>query len=104
MKSKEWASTTRVGHLHNGQVSIPVDFQEAIGARSDDLLEMQVVDDEIRLKLAGTAAMSVSNTWVRELYDYFAPIRAEAEAAGLSDDEINEAIDEALRAVRSEQR
>jgi hypothetical protein len=40
--------------------------------------------------------------WLKELYDYFAPVRHEAGAKGYSDEEINAAIDEAVRAVRQQ--
>lgn len=104
MKGKESTSTTMVGHLHDGQLTIPVEFREAIGAQPEDLVIMNVVDDEIHLKRVERTATAIVNPWFQELYDYFAPVRVGAEAAGLSDDEINEAIDEAFRAVRAEQR
>lgn len=104
MKTEQGASTARVEHLDNGKLTIPADFQEAIGARSDDLVEMKVIDQEIHLKRLEYEDMAVSNEWVRKLYEYFAPVRAEAEAAGLTEGEINDAIDEALREVRAEQR
>jgi hypothetical protein len=39
--------------------------------------------------------------WLKELYDYFAPARQEAEEKGHSDEEINAAIDQAIKAVRA---
>ena len=41
--------------------------------------------------------------WLKELYAYFAPVRAEAEAKCYTDEQINAWIDEALAAVRREQ-
>ena len=102
LKNTEAATTVRVEQLQDGQVSIPVEFQQAIGAGPDDLLAMQVIDGEIRLKRVGASSLSIVNPWFRELYDYFAPFRAWADESGMSDDEINEAIDEALQAVRAE--
>jgi len=40
--------------------------------------------------------------WLKELYDYFAPVRQEAEERGYTDEEINQWIDEALAEVRAE--
>jgi len=41
------------------------------------------------------------SSWLRERYDYFAPVREEALKKGYADEEINTAIDETVRAVRS---
>ncbi len=41
------------------------------------------------------------SSWLRELYDYFAPVREEALEKGYTEEEINAAIDEAVRAVRT---
>lgn len=43
------------------------------------------------------------SSWLRELYEYFAPVREEALEKGHTEDEINTVIDEAVRAVRAEQ-
>ena len=42
----------------------------------------------------------VGSPWLKELYDVFAPIREEA--WGFSEEEINEAIDDAVKAVRQQ--
>jgi len=41
------------------------------------------------------------NRWYRRIYDLYAPARAGAEEDGLTEREINDAIDEALAAVRA---
>jgi len=40
---------------------------------------------------------------LKELYHYFAPVREEAIAKGYTEEEINAAIDEAVRASRADQ-
>jgi bifunctional DNA-binding transcriptional regulator/antitoxin component of YhaV-PrlF toxin-antitoxin module len=92
----------RIGQLESGRLEIPADFQETIGAQPHDVIELRLVDDEIRLKRAEVASETLPQPWLQELYEYFRPFREEAEASGLTDDEINEAIDEAFRSVRSE--
>lgn len=47
-------------------------------------------------------SQSPGSHWLKELYDYFAPVRKEAEEQGYSEDEINTAIDRAIAAVRAE--
>jgi hypothetical protein len=42
--------------------------------------------------------------WLRELYEYFAPVREEIRARGLTEEEVNADIDAAVREVRAHQR
>jgi hypothetical protein len=42
--------------------------------------------------------------WLRELYDAFAPVREAVEQSGMTEEEINIMIDEAIDEVRREQR
>ncbi|MBC6934415.1 MAG: hypothetical protein DWB42_01085 [Chloroflexi bacterium] len=42
------------------------------------------------------------SAWARTLYDLFAPVREAAAEAGMTEDEINAAIDEAIDEVRRE--
>jgi hypothetical protein len=42
----------------------------------------------------------VGSRWLQQLYDYFAPVRQEAEAQGHSEEAIDTAIDAAVRAAR----
>lgn len=44
---------------------------------------------------------SPGNVWLRELYDMFAPVRAEAAVQGISEVALNETIDDAVPPVRS---
>ncbi len=40
--------------------------------------------------------------WFGKLYDLFAPVRDGVEASGMTDDEVNQILDEALAEVRRE--
>ncbi len=42
----------------------------------------------------------VGSPWLAELYERLAPVRQEAICAGYSEEEINDAIDQAVAAVR----
>jgi hypothetical protein len=46
-------------------------------------------------------ARSAGSQWAKDLYDLYAPVRKSLE--GYTEVEINDAIDEAVRAVRAEQ-
>ena len=82
-----------------GRITIPVELREQLGIDEDTVLEIAVDGDELRMKPVreGTPRQAGS-TWLHELYDLFAPVREEAKA--YSEEEINAAIDEAVRAVR----
>ena len=44
--------------------------------------------------------MTKGSPWLKGLYDSFAPVRKRIQEQGYSEEEINAAIDEAVRAVR----
>jgi hypothetical protein len=63
--------------------------------------EIAVVSPAKPRRRKGTPRTEPSGSpWLKELYDLFAPARAEA--AKYSEEEINTAIDEAVKAVREE--
>lgn len=87
--------------LRSGQITIPADFRERLGINSDTLLQVSLMQGELRIKPV-TAVNTVSgSSWVKELYGVFAPVRKEAEKKGYSEEKINIAIDAAVKAVRS---
>lgn len=43
------------------------------------------------------------SAWLKEVYDAFAPVREEADDMGLTEESINQLIDEAIEEVRREQ-
>jgi hypothetical protein len=47
------------------------------------------------------ASASMPNDWFKDLYDYFAPVRAEIIARGIGEDEVNADIVAALQEVRA---
>jgi hypothetical protein len=50
------------------------------------------------------ASDTKGSPWLKELYDYFAPVREEILERGISEDEVNADIDAAVAAVRAERR
>ena len=98
MADSERAPSRIVRPLRGGQVTIPVEFRKSLGITPETLLQLSVIDGELRIK-----PLSVRNTvggspWLKELYDLFAPVREEAQR--FSSEEIDAAIDEAVKAVR----
>ncbi|HZS94989.1 MAG TPA: AbrB/MazE/SpoVT family DNA-binding domain-containing protein [Chloroflexota bacterium] len=95
------ATTKIVRSLRGGQLTIPVEFRKTLGIGEDTLLRLTLDDGELRIRPVKVTENTGSD-WLKELYEYFAPVRAEAIESGLDEGEINEAIDRAVAAVRDE--
>lgn len=91
-----------------GQITIPEEFRRALGIGEDSLLRVSVREGELRIapvevrERNGTGEQG--SPWLRELYEYFAPVREEILRKGYTEEEINVDIDEAVREVRAERR
>lgn len=86
--------------LRNGQITIPVEFRRELDITGDSLLEMTVEGAELRVRKIRTSLDPAGSPWLAELYQRFAPVRQEAIDAGYSEQDINDAIDEAIMVVR----
>jgi AbrB family looped-hinge helix DNA binding protein len=91
--------TRTVRALRGGQITIPAEFRKQLGLQEDSLLQMTLEAGELRLRPVevierGQAAL------LKDLYASFAPVREEGAAKGYTEEEINVAIDEAVRDVR----
>ena len=95
--------TKLVRTLRKGQITIPDEFRRRLGIEENTLLQVTLEHNELRLKPVVVREQTQGSPWLRELRDYFAPVRQEAAERGYSDEEINGWIDEALAAVRREQ-
>lgn len=91
-----------VRQLRGGQITIPAAFRRELGIEADTHLLMTLEDGTLRIVPLQAGAGGKSSAWVKELYDYFAPVRDEIAAAGFSEEEVNSDIDAAIRAVRAE--
>lgn len=86
--------------LRSGQITIPADFREKLGIDSSTFLRINLIQGELRIKPVQVSEKVKGSVWLKELYDYFAPVRAEIKHQGLSGKEINDTIDQAIKAVR----
>src|SRR5437867_3979089 len=87
---------TRVVRSHGrGQLTIPAEFRRKLGITDDSLLQVTLDDGELRVR---PVEDKVGSPWLREVYEMFAPARAEA--SRYTEEEVNADIDEALAAVR----
>ena len=101
-------ATTAVRFLLADEIDIPEVFREELGIDESTLLVLTTVDGELRIKpfhFNKTPNPSEEGSpWLRELYEYFAPVREEILARGISEEEVNADIDAAIAAVRAERR
>ncbi|HEV8574228.1 MAG TPA: AbrB/MazE/SpoVT family DNA-binding domain-containing protein [Dehalococcoidia bacterium] len=88
--------------LRHGQITIPKDMREALGLQQDDLLSVELSNGKLEIEPVRVARKGVSSQWLLELYELFAPVRGSLES--YSEEEINEAIDDALEAARRDRK
>jgi AbrB family looped-hinge helix DNA binding protein len=94
--------TRLVRTLRNGQITIPAEFRKQLGLDEHSLLRVTLDDGELRIRPVRVSEQPAGSPWLKELYDLFAPWREIALEKGYTEDEINTAIDEALREVREQ--
>ena len=91
--------TKIVRQLRSGQVTIPADFRKQLGIAEDTLLQMTLLQGELRIKPVHIRESGEGSIWLRELYERFAAVRDEAHA--FTDDEIDVDIEQAVAHVRT---
>ena len=100
--SEGQTKTIRVSR--KGRTTIPADFRRQLGIDEETMVRMSLIDGELRIvPLRGPDPVGISD-WLRELYDFYAPVREEILRRGISEEVVNADIDAAIAAVRAEQR
>lgn len=94
--------TRMIRPLRSGQITIPAAFRRRLGIGDDTMLRVTLRDGELHIKPVQATERVVDTAWYRDLYEYFAPLREEIAARGISEQEVNDDIDAAVRAVRAE--
>lgn len=92
--------TKIVKPLRSGQITIPVEFRKKLGLDADTFLKISLLNGELRIKPVKVSGRGPGSPWLKELYDYFSPVRQEIKEKGYTEKEINGAIDAAVKAVR----
>ncbi len=90
--------TKIIRQLRSGQITIPSEFRKQLGIDEQSYLQITLAQGELRIKPVEVKPQSKGSAWLKELYDYFEPVREEAK--NYTESEINAAIDDAVRAVR----
>ena len=99
MRETERKMTRMVRALRGGQITIPAEFRKQLGLTETSLLQMTLEGGELRITPVRLVE-GPGSPYLKQLYDYFAPVRAEGEARAYTEDEINDAIDQAVAGVR----
>ncbi len=97
-------ATKIVRALRGGQITIPIAFRKELGIGEETMLRMTLLDGELRLRPVELKESQKGSSWLRELYDLYAPVREEILRRGISEEEVNADIDAAIAEVRAEQR
>ncbi len=90
--------------LRGGQITIPAVFRKELGIDDETMLRVTLVDGELRIRPVEMTEPQKGSPGLRALYEYFAPVRAEILASGISQEELFADIDAAVAEVRAEQR
>ncbi len=87
-----------IKQLRHGQITIPKDLREAAGIEPGDLLAIDFVEGKLLLEPVKVTPKRKGSPWAKELYELYAPVRESLR--GVPEEEINRAIDDAVREVR----
>jgi AbrB family looped-hinge helix DNA binding protein len=96
--------TKLVRSLRGGQITIPAEFRKSLGISEETLLRMTLTEGELRIRPVQIEETSKGSPGLRALYEYFAPVREEILARGISQEELFADIDAAIAEVRAEER
>ena len=84
-----------------GQVTLPARMRRALNLKKGDLVAVEPTADGVLIRPVDVQEVRTGSPWLKELYDQFAPAREEILARGISEEEVNDDIDRAIREVRA---
>ncbi len=96
--------TRTVRSLRGGQMTIPVEFRRALGIDEETLLRVTLEDGALRVAPVHAVEKATGANPLRDLYEYFAPVREAVLASGISQEDLWAEIDAAIAEVRAEKR
>ncbi len=88
--------------LRGGQITIPAEFRKELGITEESVLRVSLFGGELHIKPVRVTEIGEGSPFLKELYEYFAPARQEAQEKGYTEEEIDAAIDRAVEAVRKQ--
>ena len=87
--------------LRGGQITIPAEFRKELGITEESMLQVTLSEGALHLKPVRVTESGEGSPFLKELYEYFAPAREEVREKGYTGEEIDAAVDQALKAVRN---
>lgn len=96
--------TEFVVFLRDGHLAIPEELRLRLGLEDGSPVRLSVTGNGILIEPSAAVGRPNSSSWMKELYDYFAPVREEVLASGITEEELNAEIDAAIEEVRAEHR
>jgi len=88
-----------VKQLRHGQITIPKEFRDALGLTDADMLSISLAEGKLEIEPVKVEPKTKGSPWAKELYELYAPVREDLKDT--PEEEINDAIDEAVKEVRS---
>lgn len=100
---KQKSMTRIIKPLRGGQITIPAEFRKELGITEESVLQVSLFGGALHIKPVRVTEIDEGSPMLKELYEYFAPARQEVREKGYIEEEIDAAIDQAVKAVRSKQ-
>ena len=97
---KQKRMTRIIKPLRGGQITIPAEFRKELGITEESVLQVSLFGGALHIKPVRVTEIDEGSPMLKELYEYFAPARQEVREKGYTEEEIDAAIDQALKAVR----
>ena len=88
--------------LRGGQITIPAEFRKELGITEESVLQVTLFGGELHIKPVRVTDVGEGSALLKELYEYFAPARQEVQEQGYTEEEIDAAIEQAVKAVRKQ--
>jgi AbrB family looped-hinge helix DNA binding protein len=88
--------------LRGGQITIPAEFRRELGITEDSTLQVTLSAGELHVKPVRVTEIGEGSPFLKDLYEYFAPARQEVEEKGCTGEEIDAAVDQAVRSQQHE--
>jgi AbrB family looped-hinge helix DNA binding protein len=90
--------------LRGGRITIPAEYRRELGIDENTTLMVTLSDGVLRITPTRANGSVEGSPELKALYEYFAPVREEILASGVSEEELNADIDKAIAEVRAERR
>jgi bifunctional DNA-binding transcriptional regulator/antitoxin component of YhaV-PrlF toxin-antitoxin module len=103
MASKSFKSKL-IRPLRGGQMTIPAEFRRELGVDEETMLRVTLLDGTMLVTPVRVDESRKGSPGLKALYEYFAPVREEILARGISEEELNADIDAAIAEVRAVRR